>query len=381
MIRVIIVDDEEDALDLLEILLGQIGGVDIVGRYINPAKAFETLNESPIDLVFLDIDMPGMKGTELAREIRKINKKIPIVFTTAYSEYAVEAFEIQTNDYLLKPFTLDRLQTTVIRIQQALTVSAAQERSIAHLSCSIQCFGGFHLQSSDTGKSLLSWKTKKVKELCAFLVHHEGKPVSTASIIEALWPEYDLNKAKTYLYTCLSYLRRNLAENNVPIIIQKVDQGFAAMLGELVADFIEFKKMISSLSSEGNLDQELYKKINALYKGEYMEACDFDWAAARQMDIKEMYIHELRKWYKHFYSMNETVLALDSLQRILAILPDSEREGRELIQLHLKLGNRSEALRVCERLEKTICVQLGTELEAETLSLLQQVREKTAGQF
>lgn len=117
MIRVLLVDDEEDALNLLEILLGQIGDVTVVGRYLDPVRAIEALDKTPVDAVFLDNQMPGMTGIDAARKIRDILPQIPIVFTTAYSEYAVEAFEIQSTDYLLKPITMNRLQNAVSRIK------------------------------------------------------------------------------------------------------------------------------------------------------------------------------------------------------------------------------------------------------------------------
>ena len=72
--RVLLVDDEEDALHLLEILLRQIGDVEIVGRYVNPIQAIESLNASTVDAVFLDNEMPGMTGMEAARKIREIRR-------------------------------------------------------------------------------------------------------------------------------------------------------------------------------------------------------------------------------------------------------------------------------------------------------------------
>ncbi|MGO4373945.1 response regulator, partial [Paenibacillus sp. MCAF20] len=269
MMRVMIVDDEEDALDLLEILLGQIGGVEVAGRYVNPIQAIDALTQSPVDAVFLDNQMPGMKGTEAARMIRSMIPQIPIVFTTAYAEYAVEAFEIQSTDYLLKPFTKDRLQNTVARIKQTLSESVGQTRQSASAASTVNCLGGFHIGAPGDANKALAWKTKKEKELCAFLIHHEGKSVNTASIIEALWPGYDLNKAKTYLYTCLSYLRRSLAEHHIPIHIRKADQGFVAELDGLAVDATEFERLLRGVMSKEAMDERTYDTMNRMYKGEY----------------------------------------------------------------------------------------------------------------
>ncbi|WP_409345209.1 response regulator [Paenibacillus sp. MBLB4367] len=377
MIRVMLIDDEEDALDLLEILLEKIGNVKVVGRYINPIQAIEALGNSSVDAVFLDNQMPGMKGTEAARKIRSMIPQMPIVFTTAYAEYAVEAFEIQSTDYLLKPFTIDRLQNTVARIQPSLSESVIQARQSASITPTVHCLGGFHIGLPGDANKVLTWKTKKEKELCAFLIHYAGKSVSTASIIEAIWPEYDLNKAKTYLYTCLSYLRRSLAEHHIPIHIRKAEQGFVAALDGLTVDVTEFEQLLSNTLAEEEMDARLYDKMNRMYKGEYMEACDFGWATARQLEIKASYVRVLRKGYAHFRSQGNLPLAVGSMQNLLSLAPDSEFDGRELIKLHLEMGNRYEAYRVCLQLEHAVRFQLGTELEEETLRLFQQTKDKT----
>ncbi|MGO4540483.1 response regulator [Paenibacillus sp. 2TAB19] len=380
MMRVMIVDDEEDALDLLEILLGQIGGVEVAGRYVNPIQAIDALTQSPVDAVFLDNQMPGMKGTEAARMIRSMIPQIPIVFTTAYAEYAVEAFEIQSTDYLLKPFTKDRLQNTVARIKQTLSESVGQTRQSASAASTVNCLGGFHIGVRGDANKALAWKTKKEKELCAFLIHHEGKSVNTASIIEALWPGYDLNKAKTYLYTCLSYLRRSLAEHHIPIHIRKADQGFVAELDGLAVDATEFERLLRGVMSEEAMDERTYDTMNRMYKGEYMEACDFGWATARQLEIKASYVRALRKGYAYFRRQGNRALAADGMQNVLSLVPDSEIDGRELIKLHLETGNRNEAYRVCLQLENAVRNQLGAELEEETLELIRQTRDKTERQ-
>ena len=379
MIRVLLVDDEEDALDLLDILLGQIGGVEVVGRHANPLQAIEQLSRYPVDAVFLDNQMPGMKGTEAARAVREIYPHIPIVFTTAYAEYAVEAFEIQSTDYLLKPFTKERLRHAIERIKQSLSANSMEAFRNADAPYAIQCLGGFHVQVPDLWQ-LMSWKTKKERELCAYLVHHEGKPANTSSIIEALWPGYDLDKAKTYLYTCMSYLRKSLAEQSVPIRIAKTDQGFVASCEGLTADTAEFERLLRIALSEDETDERLYERMNRLYKGEYMEACDFGWASARQMEIKAKYIRALRKRYAHCRSSGQTAHAADSMQRVLALAPDSEADGRELIGLHLEAGKRNEALRVYLQLEQAVRVQLGAELEERTVRMLQSTMEQADGQ-
>lgn len=375
MIRVMLIDDEEDALDLLEILLVQIGNVEVAGRYMNPIQAIEELSRTRVDAVFLDIQMPGIKGTEAARRIRDMSPDLPIIFTTAYSEYALEAFEIDSTDYLLKPFTAGRLQRTVERITKNVYRQASPSAPVKSLVPSVHALGGFHIVSLREKDKEVVWRTKKERELCAFLIHHEGKRVNAAVIIEALWPGYDLDKAKAYLYTCLSYLRRSLAEHGIPILISKGNQGFAAELNEIALDVTPFETLLNKIVAEEHMNEPDYDQMNGMYAGEYMEGCDFGWAVARQLELRSLYVRALRKWKMHYRSQGKLPLAVDSLQRVLTLVPDSEIDGRALMGLHLELGNRSEAYRVSLQLEQAVRIQLGTELEEETLALVRRTME------
>jgi len=366
VIRVLLVDDEEDALNLLEILLVQTGEVEVAGRYVNPVQAIEALRASPVDAVFLDNEMPGMSGMEAARKMREIRPRLPIVFTTAYAEYAVEAFEIQSTDYLLKPLAPGRLQDAVSRLRQAVSADRADR---SRSDAAIRCLGGFSVARPNDPRRTLPWKTNKEKEICAFLVHHGEKHVDTALIIESVWPEYDLKNAKTYLYTCLSYLRKSFQEHRLPLQIEKNGSGFALRLNGAVVDAAAFEDDLDEILSAETPDLRLYERINGMYRGEYMEGCDYHWAEFKKEAINAKYLRALRSMHLLFRRRGDTALAEDCLRRILAIAPDSEADGRELIRLHLEAGNRSEALHVYRQLERNVNEQLGVGLEEETIRL------------
>jgi DNA-binding LytR/AlgR family response regulator len=105
MLKAIVVDDEPMAHEVLKGLTEKVTFVDIAGYYYNAFEAMEYLNNNTIDLIFLDIKMPGMSGIEL---LRTLPQPPMVIFTTGYSEHAVESFELDAIDYLLKPFSLVR---------------------------------------------------------------------------------------------------------------------------------------------------------------------------------------------------------------------------------------------------------------------------------
>ena len=105
MLKAIAIDDEPIALDVIRTLAAQVPFLRMEGFFSSPLKALDILQKEEIDLLFLDIRMPGLSGTEF---LKTLSKPPMVVFTTAYSEHAVQSFELNAIDYLLKPFSLAR---------------------------------------------------------------------------------------------------------------------------------------------------------------------------------------------------------------------------------------------------------------------------------
>jgi two-component system LytT family response regulator len=121
--RAVTVDDEPPALRRLRGLLVEDGDIDIVGEFADPAEALEGMAALRPDVAFLDIQMPGMTGLELARAL---GPRPPlIVFVTAYDQHALAAFEVHAFDYLLKPVEPARLRTTLARVKERLAAGTA----------------------------------------------------------------------------------------------------------------------------------------------------------------------------------------------------------------------------------------------------------------
>lgn len=112
MIKAIAIDDEPPALKVIENFCGRTPDIDLEKIFTMPAEALKHLRKFPADLVFLDIQMPSVNGIEFYKSIRQDTM---VIFTTAYSEYAVEGFNLSAVDYLLKPFTFKRFEQAVAK--------------------------------------------------------------------------------------------------------------------------------------------------------------------------------------------------------------------------------------------------------------------------
>ncbi len=123
MISVFIVDDEEPARDELKFLLEEMSGIRVAGMARNGREALQGIQELRPQVVFLDIQMPDMSGLNVARELLSLiglNDFPLLVFATAFDRHALEAFEVNAVDYVLKPFSQERLQQTMERIKFSL---------------------------------------------------------------------------------------------------------------------------------------------------------------------------------------------------------------------------------------------------------------------
>ncbi|MDA3937541.1 MAG: LytTR family DNA-binding domain-containing protein [Actinomycetota bacterium] len=128
MLKALVVDDEAPARSELRFLLDEAGGVEVVGEASNGPEALQLVKAIPYDVVFLDIDMPGLSGVDLAATLADLDHPPSIVFVTAHSEHAVKAFEVAAADYLVKPVEVDRLRQAIERIKPAEETRARIDR-------------------------------------------------------------------------------------------------------------------------------------------------------------------------------------------------------------------------------------------------------------
>ena len=118
MLTCLVVDDEKGAIDILVEYVKQTPDLECVATFRDSVEALNFLMRNPADLLFLDIDMPNLSGMHLSDLVR--NREIHIVFCTAYSEYAVESYERDAVDYLLKPIAYQRFLKAVGRVKKVI---------------------------------------------------------------------------------------------------------------------------------------------------------------------------------------------------------------------------------------------------------------------
>jgi len=126
MLKALVVDDEAPARSELRYLLGEAGGVEVVGEAGNAVEALQLIKAIPYDVIFLDVQMPGLTGVQLAEVLAGLSRPPSIIFVTAHSEHAVKAFEVKATDYLVKPVEIDRLRQAISRLEPAADQAPAK---------------------------------------------------------------------------------------------------------------------------------------------------------------------------------------------------------------------------------------------------------------
>lgn len=295
MIKTIIVDDEPEIIHEMKFLLEELKGFDIVGVYTNPLQAIEEAGKKLPECAFLDIEMFGMSGLEVAERLSFINPNIEVVFVTAYNNYASQAFEVNAIDYILKPIKRERLERLLVKLlNKKENNSRENNNKVGNSKCSIKSFGDFVVSIGD---QTIKWKRHKTKELFAYLLQLQGKSILKYKLCELLWPELSQEQALANLQTSIWAMRKSFKEICFEgIKIEYHDDRYIVKLEDVEWDVLEFEKYYQIYKKTGS-EKDLEKAL-VHYSGEYLEGEEWLWAYAPRENyriIRKSMVVKMRK--------------------------------------------------------------------------------------
>ncbi|WP_113672844.1 response regulator [Vallitalea guaymasensis] len=311
MYRTILIDDEKFALKALKHLLKKYEDIEVVGTYTDVDEAFEKMRISKVDIVFLDIEMPKMKGIHAADKISSIDPSIDIIFVTAYNDYAVDAFEINAIDYVMKPVLKRRLDKTIERIRNKHHITDKPDNESKPNK--ILCFRNFELFINN---KIIKWRTSKSKELTAFLIYNKGEFVHRDKVIETLWPDKEYTQSIKLLHTSIYYIRKILKEAGTGDILIYSNEMYKLSTEELCCDICEFYKIedMSDKITKHNIDS--LEKMISLYRGEYFEENDYSWVVHERERLSHIYMNTLKKMADYYNKQGKYNKSLFYLRKI-----------------------------------------------------------------
>lgn len=366
--NIVLIDDEPLAMDLLERRLKELYEEACVHKFIH----FDYNKNSHIlyetDVIFLDIEMPGTNGLELAEKILDINSELAIVFVTAYQAYAVQAFELNALDYLLKPVEKDRLKKTLDRItSKRYDRSAASYPNNHDKKLSISVCGELSFQYSNEEKEVISWRTAKAQELFLYLLHYCGKSIHKAELIELLWPDYEPEKAYTQLYTAIYHIRRALRHYRKHLNIKNVQSGYTLQIEEAQIDIRSWESKLESAPKLELSTIELYEEIMEEYTGSYLEVNDYIWAEQERFRLSQLWAKTANQIAACYEKKPDLEKAIEWYVKICEKHPEEEQSAFQLMKIYAEVDYGVLVHYQYKRLKKALA-DLGLEVNNQITS-------------
>lgn len=250
---IFVVDDEDSVREETKRTIQEADPTAEVADYKRAADALEAIRGGKrADVVFSDIEMPGLSGLEFAVKLKGLSPDTRVVFVTGYREYAVEAFKIKVHGYLLKPLSVDDIREELKYIPRKET--AIQDKLV------VKCFGHFDVY---WGGKPIFFSRRQSKELLAYLIDREGAACSSSEIALALWKEGNDTKAEqNRIRVLVNDLRNTLKEIGMEDLIIREHRDIAIRKDLVDCDYY---RML-----EGDIEA-----VN-MYRGEYM--IEYSWA-------------------------------------------------------------------------------------------------------
>ena len=178
--RICVIDDEPIICEGARKIIRDVAPEAQADYFSDPFLAWEHLQQETADVVFLDIEMPGVSGVELARKIKSVQPACNIIFVTAFAQYQTDAWKMHASGYVMKPMTRERLREELNELRHPVENQSG---------LFIQTFGHFEVYHKGTP---VKFSYSKSKELLAILVDHRGAMVSQQECIETLWGEGEI---------------------------------------------------------------------------------------------------------------------------------------------------------------------------------------------
>jgi two-component SAPR family response regulator len=331
VLRAILIDDESLALDFLELQINKLDGIEVIGKYTFFRVEEHTKLLQDIDLVFLDIEMPEVNGLELAELISEVNEDIEIIFVTAFNEYAVQAFELNALDYLLKPVRLERLKNTYERIEKRRSTSPKKASPTNEVMIKLGGEPGFYTNNE---RQHVTWRTTKTRELFLYLLHHRGQTIRKDFLTDYFWSNLDVERANAQMYTAIYHVRRTLRPMKEHIRIESNQEGYILVLENVTLDLYEWEKSLDNMPALTTSTVDIYEKVVKSYPGPYLGNTAYLWAEAECYRLEERWLDKAYKLADYYLEKNQNRKAKDWYTAITETREEEEKAHFQLMKLY-----------------------------------------------
>jgi len=360
-LKAIVLDDEPLSLaGMVRMLRRQ--GVEVCGTFQDPREAIDRAEELGPDVAFVDIEMPGMNGIAAAERLLARLPDVQIVFVTAYDQYAVNAFELNATDYLLKPVQTKRLETTLSRLAARLVRPAGagepQERRSVPVVCCFLRLAVMAEEGDERGQDI-PWRTTKAKEVFAYLLHMRNRPVSKDALLDLMWPEMDPVKAQTHLHTTVYQIRQTMKGLPLPVKLSFVDGGYRLELNGVAVDVDLWERKLASLQGVEPVPADELQRWIALYRGDYFEQEGYLWAEQERERLRMKWLENALRFAAELGGRTWSGVAHTLLTDVIARFPSVQESYFLLMRMYHRQGQAQETRRTYAQLREALLEETG----------------------
>lgn len=341
-VRVVIVDDEALAIDELCAHLSSYN-TEIAGKYTDSSKALDNITIDRPDVVFMDIDMPGLNGIDLAYRIQNIKYDIIVIFVTAYPQYAMDAFRVHALDYLLKPLRSSSFAVTMDYIYKQYELIQLKRINEKKDRLLINCMGRLEIVNKNQGT--MKFSTQKSKELLSYILCHTDEPIYRDELIRQVFPGEKAENALNNYYVTLYRLRNALANFGFTEDVFVIKKNYDIYIRDGVCDFIDFKRFFKKYKETKNKNIAAAEKFIADYYGELFTDMDFEWTIKAREWMKES-MEELMLSVLEHYSKTNINKGEKILRKALEMNPESEKVQKAAMEYYKELDDKKESDRL-----------------------------------
>lgn len=365
-LKVAVVEDEAPSRELVKRMLMAFSEVEHVLCYPLPSEALEALPLEKPDLIILDIEMPGITGIELAKRLRKDLPQAAIAFLTGYKQYAIEAFDVEAIDYLLKPYEESQIKRV---IERAMKQGQVEIEPVTTLQTQIRCFGSFEVINPEG--QFVKWSTKKSQELLAYLILHRNQRIDKDRLCDALFPDKPRSKHSNNLNITAYRLRKDLQEHQIDIQVlseKGSQEGYGINLDSSSCDLIIVDELLETAlfsSAEAKYFQML--KNHPLERGLF-ENNDYPWADAAKAYYHRRLMSRQKQRCEALQEGKQWQQLLREAQFMAACEPYDEQACLYVIESLGELSERNQLITYKAALEEQYQSELGIDLSKRILN-------------
>lgn len=326
MIRAIVVDDEWYNLEEIADLVDGTGLIKVVKKYQNPIEALEEAEEYKPELAFLDIEMPEIDGIKLAGLLYKACPGIRVVFITSWNRYAVQAFDLNAIDYILKPIKKERFYHMVEKLEHEFKV----KRNVYAKRIKIRCF---EVLEASIGEMPVKWERAKAEELFAYLLMNHDCYIHKERIIEELWTDYEPIKALRILQTVVCRIRNIFSQMSEEILLDYSGNKYCLRLKAVDCDLIELESALGKYRHEDESTYENIENALSIYKSGFLSQQGYLWSMEKDEKLRKSFMQILQEIAEKYRMENKN----EELCRYLKLLSVLKPYDRELNYSLLKM--------------------------------------------